>query len=79
MNENKIYIRDNVEKHDSPETERVNKSLALGTLDTSLEHTRANLDWKKIKETKVKTNSEERSVQIDRDLEIESLDKLNQL
>ena len=68
VNDNKIYIEDNAKRHDSPETREVDKNLALDKLNTSLEHTRTNLDWKKTEETQVETTSEGRNVQTDRDL-----------
>ena len=57
VNEDKTYIEDNVERHVSPERKEENKNLALDKLNTSLEHTQTNLDWKETEQTQVETNS----------------------
>ena len=59
VNDNKTYIEDNVEKDYSPETREVNTNPALDKANTSLEHTRTNIDWKKTEETQVEKHQKE--------------------
>ena len=59
VNDNKTYIKDNVEKDYSPETREVNRNPALDKANTSLGHTRTNIDWKKTEETQVEKHQKE--------------------